>query len=1119
MSKKIVLNLPALSFTAPPRKGDDEGSLFPATRLPKAGPSLFLEPQPWAIHCAPLLLLGTLLDLRDEDWRKFKGELLRFPVKEGVGRIPKRLLREADARQLRDLLIQYYGEAYAVEVTALVLQAMDYKPPVGSLFVFIRLIRITHLCLLVTLKTLKESDLKKFKDKLSVFPFKEGYVSIPKGLLEEANLWELTELLLTYCAEDYSVEVVSEVLKAIECEPLPEWLFRLIGKAEQPPEKHVSRHRTAVVLSSKIIQGLEELLSSERATKGSLKRYAFFSDEMICKGREQLIEILEEDLDFVLHTLHSCSVITLQEYKNVFKMEKDSKEKIKKLLSIILERGEQACCRFLECLEMSYWFKNKVQVSDQSVLQSESLLFRKETRNQKMEHSEDPGESVMCIQCPSEELPGKIRPEKVWDSQRSHETYRFCFTEAGSFLCCCTDLIFKVRGAVTITYHFDSWTQHLHEWQMIELAVAGPLLNIQADAEEAVAEVHFPHFLCLTGKDSSHVYIAHFVEGKMRLKKPDRVQPYHAVLKAPRFYTCGVIFKKALFKRKIMVHAMALLYQELEISGVPKFHLYLLPNDSSLRKNVYKFEEMWPSRRLPKPSGALKPLKIGSRVFIQNLDGVTVCPEELELQYMEEQFLEISAEFTQDKLNFNLIERSTNELVWEAHVRQEELKFSGPHPEQAPHSESPLYEGEQRSMKMENPVGSGEIITSNWCLSEREGSMKMENSAGSGESVPCGRCPSEDIPEKIKPEVVWDSERGHEAYRVRSTEAGSFQCDDTGLICEVKEAVTLTYYFDSWPKLLAEQNTEELHVAGPLLNFKVDAAEAVASICIPHFLCLEGDDSSHVYIAHFVEGEMRLEKPDRVEPHHAVLENPKFSSLGVVFKKWFKQKINTVVLLYHRLQLETPTFHLYVLPNDPSIIKAVDKREVNSKRIEKPPVTLKPLMIGSQVSLSTPEDVTVNPEELHFQYLDAEKLQQYVELSAEQMQEKFNFYLMKKGTTEVVWKAHLKKNELTSGQMASPIIHPAQGPQFPNSSKVHFIERHRKELIQRTIPVEPVLDSLHGSVLSEEQYQKITAKETNPDKMRELYRLLPSWDLRCKDMLYEALKAQNPHLVKDLEGQ
>ncbi|XP_033024256.1 COPII coat assembly protein SEC16-like [Lacerta agilis] len=92
-------------------------------------------------------------------------------------------------------------------------------------------------------------------------------------------------------------------------------------------------------------------------------------------------------------------------------------------------------------------------------------------------------------------------------------------------------------------------------------------------------------------------------------------------------------------------------------------------------------------------------------------------------------------------------------------------------------------------------------------------------------------------------------------------------------------------------------------------------------------------------------------------------------------------------------------------------------------------------------------------------------------------------------------------------------------PQPPNSSDVHFIERHREALIQRTTPVEPVLDKLYGSVLTHEQYQKITAKETNPEKMRELYKLMPSWDLRCKNMLYEALKAKNPHLVKDLEGQ
>ncbi|XP_015267906.1 PREDICTED: apoptosis-associated speck-like protein containing a CARD, partial [Gekko japonicus] len=85
------------------------------------------------------------------------------------------------------------------------------------------------------------------------------------------------------------------------------------------------------------------------------------------------------------------------------------------------------------------------------------------------------------------------------------------------------------------------------------------------------------------------------------------------------------------------------------------------------------------------------------------------------------------------------------------------------------------------------------------------------------------------------------------------------------------------------------------------------------------------------------------------------------------------------------------------------------------------------------------------------------------------------------------------------------------------SLEPHFIEQHREELIRRTATVEGVLDLLHGVVLDEEQYQRITARETNPDKMRELYRLVPSWDHSCKDRLYEALRKKNPFLIAELE--
>uniref|UniRef100_A0A8C3HH79 Apoptosis-associated speck-like protein containing a CARD n=1 Tax=Chrysemys picta bellii TaxID=8478 RepID=A0A8C3HH79_CHRPI len=70
-------------------------------------------------------------------------------------------------------------------------------------------------------------------------------------------------------------------------------------------------------------------------------------------------------------------------------------------------------------------------------------------------------------------------------------------------------------------------------------------------------------------------------------------------------------------------------------------------------------------------------------------------------------------------------------------------------------------------------------------------------------------------------------------------------------------------------------------------------------------------------------------------------------------------------------------------------------------------------------------------------------------------------------------------------------------------SEEHFIDQHREQLIQRVRQVDGLLDKLYNTVLDNEQYQSIRAERTDPEKMRKLFDLLPSWNRACKDQLYQ----------------
>uniref|UniRef100_A0A2K6MNR4 NLR family pyrin domain containing 1 n=1 Tax=Rhinopithecus bieti TaxID=61621 RepID=A0A2K6MNR4_RHIBE len=330
----------------------------------------------------------------------------------------------------------------------------------------------------------------------------------------------------------------------------------------------------------------------------------------------------------------------------------------------------------------------------------------------------------------------------------------------------------------------------------------------------------------------------------------------------------------------------------------------------------------------------------------------------------------------------------------------------------------------------------------------------------------------------VATEVV-DKERS--LYRVHFPVAGSYRWPNTGLCFVVREAVTTEIEFCVWDQFLGEINPQHSWmVAGPLLDIKAEPG-AVEAVHLPHFVALQGGhvDTSLFQVAHFKEEGMLLEKPARAELHHIVLENPSFSPLGVLLKvihstlRFFP--VNSLVLLYHRLHPEEVTFHLYLIPSDCSIRK-----------------------------------------ELELCYRSPGEAQLFSEFYVGHLGSGIRLQMKDKKDETLVWEALVKPGDLASATTLVPPAPIALPSPLDAPGLLHFVDQYREQLIARVTSVEAVLDKLHGQVLSQEQYERVLAEDTRPSQMRKLFSSSQSWDRRCKDRFYQALKETHPHLIMEL---
>uniref|UniRef100_G1PZX1 NLR family pyrin domain containing 1 n=1 Tax=Myotis lucifugus TaxID=59463 RepID=G1PZX1_MYOLU len=357
-------------------------------------------------------------------------------------------------------------------------------------------------------------------------------------------------------------------------------------------------------------------------------------------------------------------------------------------------------------------------------------------------------------------------------------------------------------------------------------------------------------------------------------------------------------------------------------------------------------------------------------------------------------------------------------------------------------------------------------------------------------------------------------------YRVHFPVAGSYHCPNVGLYFVVREPVTIEFEFCVWDQFLDQIVPQHSWmVAGPLFDIKAEPG-AVEAVYLPHFIALQGQhmDISWFQVAHIKEDGILMEKPASVEPHYIVLENPSFSPMGVLLRMIHTALCIPVisnVLLYYRLQSEEVNFHLYLIPSDCTIQKAIDDEEKKFQffQIRKPP-PLTPLYMGSRYTVSGSDKLKIIPEELELCYRSPGKPQLFSEFYVGHLGSGIWLQIKSKDDETVVWEALVKSVNLPPEVPQQAFQASLSSPDAP--TLLHFVDQHREDLVTRVTSVDAVLDKLHGQVLSEEQYERVRAEPTNTEKMRTLFSFSKSWDWACKDQLYRALKKTHPHLIVDL---
>ncbi|XP_068592430.1 uncharacterized protein [Cebidichthys violaceus] len=356
---------------------------------------------------------------------------------------------------------------------------------------------------------------------------------------------------------------------------------------------------------------------------------------------------------------------------------------------------------------------------------------------------------------------------------------------------------------------------------------------------------------------------------------------------------------------------------------------------------------------------------------------------------------------------------------------------------------------------------------------------------------------------KLEPEV--NSKDADEAptYSLQS-EAGHFECSVSGLRWICKGKVRFKYQFCPWEEPMERMNSMQYMAAGPLMNITVLAGK-LDEVHLPHWICIEDNPAilDKFAVLHIDDCGDHVEKVSEVTSSHVKLCEPVFSPRAVLMRVGFSVKINCNVLIY-KTNTAFLTLHVYVIPRDPGLQQELDKREISyGYKVIRKPNPEKSLKIKDRFILTAVlEGAEINPGDLKLRY--ESRTPNFFEVYTKNPDTDFVLKLNKKTEHQPVWTCTIRKDEYQS------IVH-SQGE--------HFVDQHRCDLIDRVNNINTILDNLlTEGVISQEDYDTMSAIPTTQEKMRKLYRgPLKAAGHDGKDVFYKILEDKESYLVADLK--